>query len=480
MFNPKYKFIVAILDVMIIILSYILAVKIRFPDNEFIFGLNNVDWTLRICLVLLLIVVHFFIFQVFHLYKVNILLKIFPQILLLLKGLIIGAVFVIILQFTFKYSSVLESRLLFSYYLMISLITISIFRIIIFRKLFHYLLSRGLYNWNVGIIGNGKNAKFVVNDFLTEAIFKVTIRGFISNSGQKGDEILQGLNHLGLISNLMTIVKNSSIDELIIAMDDLNYEELMNLIELCQKTGKSIRVVSELYKIIPDNLFLEKYSKIPLVKMNGSIHTRIWKGPKRIIDIFLSLFILITISPFLILLSFVIKLTSQGPVIYKQQRIGKDGNVFILYKFRTMFVGSDQSKSIEAGMKDFITKSSNDDKRKNKVVDEKKFTSIGNFLRSSSIDEIPQFYNVLKGDMAVVGPRPCLKYEYEHYDNWQKSRNATLPGITGLWQVYGRSKVTHNEMIVMDLYYNQNATPWLDLFLILKTIAIMFNGKGGG
>ena len=82
--------------------------------------------------------------------------------------------------------------------------------------------------------------------------------------------------------------------------------------------------------------------------------------------------------------------------------------------------------------------------------------------------------------MSVVGPRPCLQYEYEHYENWQKRRNATLPGITGLWQVYGRSKVTHNEMIVMDLYYNQNATPWLDLLLILKTIVIMFNGKGGG
>ena len=278
----------------------------------------------------------------------------------------------------------------------------------------------------------------------------------------------------------MTIVVNSSIDELIIAEDDLNYEELINLIELCQKTGKSIRVVSELYKTIPDSLFLEKYSKIPLVRMNGSIHTRIWKGTKRIIDILLSSFILIIVSPFLILLSFVIKLTSRGSVIYKQQRIGKDGNVFILYKFRTMFVGSDQSKSIEAGMKDFIKKSSDGNERINKVVDEKKFTSIGSFLRSSSIDEIPQFYNVLKGDMSVVGPRPCLQYEYEHYENWQKRRNATLPGITGLWQVYGRSKVTHNEMIVMDLYYNQNATPWLDLLLILKTIVIMFNGKGGG
>ena len=130
-------------------------------------------------------------------------------------------------------------------------------------------------------------------------------------------------------------------------------------------------------------------------------------------------------------------------------------------------------------MKNFIKGSGNIGENSKKVVEESNFTSIGKFLRKTSLDEVTQFYNVLKGDMAVVGPRPCLPYEYEHYDDWQKKRNEVLPGITGLWQVSGRSEVAHNEMIVMDLYYIRNASPWFDIQLIIKTVIIVLSGKGG-
>ena len=145
-----------------------------------------------------------------------------------------------------------------------------------------------------------------------------------------------------------------------------------------------------------------------------------------------------------------------------------------------MYKDSDKDESRTEAMKNFIKGDNNSGTGSKKVVDESKFTLIGKFLRKTSIDEIPQFFNVFKGDMAVVGPRPCLPYEYEHYDEWQKKRNEVLPGLTGLWQVSGRSEVAHNEMIVMDLYYIQNASPWFDMQLIIKTILIMLSGRGGG
>ncbi len=114
-----------------------------------------------------------------------------------------------------------------------------------------------------------------------------------------------------------------------------------------------------------------------------------------------------------------------------------------------------------------------------KVINENRITTIGKYLRATSLDELPQLLNVIKGDMSLVGPRPCLPYEYEHYDTWQKRRTNTLPGLTGVWQVWGRSSVSFKDSIVLDLYYINNMSPWLDLQLILKTVPVMIFSKGG-
>ena len=238
--------------------------------------------------------------------------------------------------------------------------------------------------------------------------------------------------------------------------------------------------MSDLYRIIPEKLVVESYSNIPLVRMNGSSHTRLWIKYRRIFDTIFSVCVLLLISPLLLVIVLIIKLTSRGPIIYKQQRIGLNGKVFTFYKFRTMFVGSDNDDKRSGLMEDYIKGTNKEGNEVKKVVDNFQLTLIGKILRKTSLDEVPQFFNVLKGDLAVVGPRPCLPYEFVHYDNWQKKRNEVLPGITGLWQVAGRSEVAHNEMIVMDLYYIRNASPWFDLSLIFKTILIMINGKGGG
>jgi len=127
---------------------------------------------------------------------------------------------------------------------------------------------------------------------------------------------------------------------------------------------------------------------------------------------------------------------------------------------------------------EFIRSSSGNDTKLTKIINEKRVTPLGKFLRRSSIDELPQLFNVIKGDMSLVGPRPCLPYEYEVFDEWHKRRHSVLPGCTGVWQINGRGSVSFKDSIILDLYYVNNATPWLDLQLIFKTVPVMITGKG--
>jgi len=174
-----------------------------------------------------------------------------------------------------------------------------------------------------------------------------------------------------------------------------------------------------------------------------------------------------------------IKMTSKGPIFYKQTRIGKDGVEFSFYKFRSMFVGSDSNHAREKILHEFIKNGNHSNGGSSKVVDDKMVTPIGRFIRRTSIDELPQLINVIKGDMSLVGPRPCLPYEYKVYDEWHKRRLSVLPGCTGLWQVSSRSQTGFDDMVLLDLYYIENMSPWFDLQLILKTLPVMLFGRGG-
>lgn len=205
---------------------------------------------------------------------------------------------------------------------------------------------------------------------------------------------------------------------------------------------------------------------------------------KRFIDIFGSIVAMILFSPLLIIIPFLIKLTSNGPVFFSQSRLGKYGKPFSLLKYRSMY--SDSDSSIH---KDYVTKfiHGNNDAQYGakdglfKMVDDPRVTSIGKILRKLSLDELPQLFNVLKGDMSLVGPRPALLYEVEQYDLWHHPRVFEVkPGITGLWQVTGRSTTTFDDMVRLDIQYIRNWTLTLDVKLILLTPFVMFTSKGAG
>jgi exopolysaccharide biosynthesis polyprenyl glycosylphosphotransferase len=204
---------------------------------------------------------------------------------------------------------------------------------------------------------------------------------------------------------------------------------------------------------------------------------------KRFLDVLFSLAVLVLGFPFYALIAAFIKLTSEGPVLFVQDRVGKDGRPFKFYKFRTMLVDNNDVQH-RSFAEDFIKgrlmrEDETGDRRVFKLQNDPRVTSIGRFLRKSSLDELPQFINVLRGEMALVGPRPPLAYELAHYKEWHRGRLAVKPGLTGLWQVSGRSKVPFDEMVMLDLYYIENWSLTLDLKIVLRTVPVMVFGLGG-
>lgn len=245
------------------------------------------------------------------------------------------------------------------------------------------------------------------------------------------------------------------------------------------------------------HFFPEKYGSFdspidltlyPDIKGNSTSHKSAL-FVKRIIDIVGSLAALIIFSPLFLFIAAAIKLTSDGPVLFKQKRLGQYGKAFTFLKFRSMYVNNDSTihkKYVESLIKAADAENGNRDGNSHagngqvyKIQDDPRITTIGRFLRRTSLDEFPQFFNVLMGELSLVGPRPPIPYEMENYEIWHRRRIFDMkPGLTGIWQVEGRSRTTFNEMVRLDLYYMKNWSLWLDIKLLCQTPWVMLLAKG--
>lgn len=209
-----------------------------------------------------------------------------------------------------------------------------------------------------------------------------------------------------------------------------------------------------------------------------------YTATKRALDVLVSAGVLLVGMVVWLSIAVLIKLTSPGPVFYRGTVIGRGGKPFRYYKFRTMVAGGDNSAHkqwLEQFVKqDAAFSEGSDGKKVFKVVNDPRITRVGRVLRKLSLDEVPQMLNVLTGDMSLVGPRPPVPYEYEHYDDWAKQRLSVLPGITGLYQVTARSRVGFSEMVTIDLDYIRRRSLWLDLWIMVKTPLVMLLGTGAG
>jgi undecaprenyl-phosphate galactose phosphotransferase len=351
--------------------------------------------------------------------------------------------------------------------------------VFVFKKLYELFSRHKLIQRNILIIGAGEAGQSLAAKLILEKGLGVNIIGFLDDNKKVGFEIITGKKIIGTINNLNTLSKKLRIDEIIIAIDNISYERLLEILDTCRQVDAILKISSDLFQIIPQKVMTEKYHDIPVINVSCQINASFSLITKRIFDIIVASVGLFFLSPVLGIVAILIKLSSQGPIIYTHFRIGKDGQPFIFYKFRSMIVSNIDDGLRKKRMIDFINEKNNRHDPDKKIVDENRITWIGKFIRKTSIDELPQLINVIKGNMSLVGPRPCLLYEYDHLEEWQKKRFSVLPGCTGVWQVLGRSSVSFTDSVVLDLYYINNMSPWLDLQLILKTVPVMVFGKGG-
>ncbi|MBW1838096.1 MAG: sugar transferase [Deltaproteobacteria bacterium] len=470
------------MDIVILSASIFLSLKIVMPDfwtmskDHYYFCLNHMGFCF------LLVAVYIFSFRFNNLYKRNVVTTRYRQFVLVIKALI-GGTLVIVLFMIFSnmnYFSLYGKSLIINIFIF-NLVLFSLLRALLARSIYNFLAKKNLLEIKVLIIGGDDTGKYAAKELQHDPFADFEIVGFLDDYKEKGEKINGQFNNMGKLNDLDMVVAEHDPDEILIAIDHAPYDRLIRIVETCLQTDRSVKIYSDLLHVIDEKMDVEHYSSIPVISLTQKpLNAPEW-DEKRILDIILSFIALIVLSPMFLAVAAGIKLSSKGPVFFKQKRIGKNGRSFDFYKFRSMHMGNSDFRHKEY-VQDFITKNGeckSDDIKVYKITDDPRIFKFGKLIRKTSIDEFPQFFNVFKGDMALVGPRPCLDYEWECYEEWHKNRLNILPGCTGLWQALGRSSVTFEEMVILDLYYISNMTLWMDLKIVLQTFPVIFLGKGG-
>jgi len=345
--------------------------------------------------------------------------------------------------------------------------------------------NRGINLIPTLIVGTNLEAKQTIRELKERRDLGYLVVGVIeSEPNKKGQKTKDESPVVGTIDDLSDVIQTLEIQEVIITDNQIRSEKLFDaMMQIGRKQKVEFRLAPTLFNSLPQKTSVEQIGVLPMVRLFREPLSDAERFIKRAADIVISLIALILTAPIWLIVSILIKLDSRGAILFKQERVGMDGRKFLCYKFRTMKADADEEihrqiyrKNIE-GAKE--ANAGNDEKPVfGKVKNDPRVTKFGKFLRRTSLDELPQFLNVLLGDMSVVGARPPIPYEVEEYDLRHRRRLDMKPGITGLWQVSGRNRLTFEEMVQIDLYYIENWSIWLDLKIILLTLPAILRGDG--
>lgn len=336
------------------------------------------------------------------------------------------------------------------------------------------------------IVGTNAEAEQTLRELNERPDLGYRVIGVVEGNGRRGDaetrRFLGETSIIGDLSEMPNLIRELAIQEVIITDDKIPSEKLFEaMMQVGRKQKVEFRFAPSLFNVLPQKTSVEQIGVLPMVRLFREPLSDAERLVKRLSDIVISAIALAVFSPIWLIISLLIKLDSKGAILFKQERVGMDGRIFLCYKFRTMKSDADDKIHREAYLKNIEgaaeANAGDDDKPVfGKVKNDPRITKVGKFLRRTSLDELPQFLNVLKGDMSIVGPRPPIPYEVENYELWHRKRLDMKPGITGLWQVSGRNRLTFDEMVRIDIFYIENWSLWLDLKIILLTLPAMLRG----
>lgn len=386
---------------------------------------------------------------------------------------VLYALITCILALYFMQASVLASRLYVVLFGVLALFNVYAAR----YALLKFLKATNMFMKPVILIGAGKTAEQVLRFFERDLGYRYKVIGILDDN-PVSQTLPQKFLLMGTLDNAAEIVRDSGVKTVIVTVPGMEKEKLQALLENVQPYVRDIIFVPDLigvplYNVEAQTLFNEQ---IMMLSLRNNLARRRNRAFKRLFDIFVGGLLCIPIIPILLVIAICIKIDSKGPAFFNGQRIGKNGKTFTCYKFRSMYTNASEI------MKEYLAEHPVAQEEWNtfaKLRDyDPRVTKVGRWIRKYSLDELPQIFNVIKGDMSLVGPRPYLSREKEDIGEYLSTITLTVPGITGFWQTSGRNDVNFAGRVAMDTWYVRNWSIWLDLMYLFKTVKIVFTGKG--
>ena len=336
-----------------------------------------------------------------------------------------------------------------------------------YERLTGALLRAAGYRRRAVLVGSGRHIEDVAHALRDEVHAAIEMVGFISLTPRPDN----GLRSLGRIEDVGEVLDVYRVQEVIIADPDFPEERAVDLVDKCHQRGVTVRVAPSTMEILLQRAELVPGTSVPLFELRPPVFDGFDYFVKRTFDVLVSLFLLVLLSPFLLVSAALVRITSRGPIIYRSWRPGIGGELFACLKFRTMYPDADErQEEIEA-----LNEASG---ALFKIRRDPRLTPVGRMLRRYSIDELPQLINVLRGQMSLVGPRPLPERDFARLEDWHKKRYLVLPGMTGLWQISGRSELDFDDLVRLDFLYLERWSVGLDLAILLKTIPAVFSRRG--
>ncbi|HEY8188358.1 MAG TPA: sugar transferase [Pyrinomonadaceae bacterium] len=486
---PAVKASLVVTDTLIAALSF--GAAFYFREGGPIFQQGHFGWSTKFApygaLVLFVILIRLLALRYYDLYRLRGEFSFFDDGIRVFKSTAIGSLLIVAAAFLYRggfhYRAFSYARGVFVLDFLIALGSFYSIRLLI-RSAQTFFRLRGINLIPTLVVGRGPEAAFCIKEMRERPSLGYRVIGVVDSGSSGGvPRVYEGVPVVSDLASLPEAIRESGANEVIIADSHVDGDALFDVMMRCgRRRGVEFRIAPSLFNCLPSKTEVDQIGALPMIRLFREPLSDFARGSKRISDIVIASLTLVLLLPFWLVIALLIRFDSKGPVFYTQERVGMDGRIFVVYKFRTMRVDADSDVHREYQRK-FIAGHAeanvgDADRPAYKLRDDPRITRVGRILRRLSLDEVPQLFNVLRGDMSVVGPRPPIPYEVEAYELRHRKRLDMKPGLTGLWQVSGRNRLPFEEMVKLDLFYIENWSILFDLKIILRTVLVMLRGDG--
>ena len=465
----RHLFLIALFvsDVLALLLASLLAYALRFLFDIDIFEAVTPSPDFYLRLTALLIPGWIFLFYQFRLYDLNYLLGGTDEYGGVLNASTFGMMFYI-LAFFFMRVVIARGWLVLLWFF--SIFIVGVFRFGM-RRVAYAARRRGYLRVPTLIVGADAEGRAIAHQLCEAQSCGADVIGFLDDQLPVGEPVA-GVPVLGAVAQIQSVVAQRGVEEILLSTSALPRGQVIQIYEMFAACPTvALRMSSGLFEILTTGARVKEWGYVPLISINKVRLSDFETWMKTTFDYGLTLAGLICISPILLFSAIAVKWNSPGPVLYRRRVLGRGGGEFDAFKFRTMHVNSDEILARYPELQAEL-------QANQKLKDDPRITRVGRILRKYSLDELPQLFNVLLGQMSLVGPRMICPAEGEKYGKWKMNLLTVKPGITGMWQISGRSDVSYEERVRLDMHYIRNYTIWIDLMILFRTVPVVLGGRG--